>query len=57
MKTVRYEYAVIDEQGVLADHIPTRAEARLYKQDWKGWDNKVRIIQRKYVMQSEKEVR
>ena len=55
MKT-RYEYDVVLQDGAVY-YAQTRQEAREKKQLCKEFGNNAKIIQRKYVIQSEKEVR
>ena len=56
---VKYEYDVVNSEGDVISWGSTRQEARMEKAMIREYnpDLKTKIVQRKYVMQSEKEVR
>jgi hypothetical protein len=59
MKTkmkVKYEYDVVFQDGIVY-YTGTRQEAREKKQLCEEFGNKAKIVQRKYVLQEEREVR
>ena len=57
MKT-RYEYVVVSKKsGEILDKAYVREDARLCKNDWKENGFDVKILQRKYVLQEQREIR
>jgi hypothetical protein len=57
MKT-KYEYdVVVNDGGVFDLTCNTRAEARQIKNSWIKSEYKAKIVQRKYVLQEQREIR
>lgn len=55
MKT-KYEYDVV-VSGEVVYYANTRQEAREVKNVEKGWGSSAKIVQRKYVLQEQREIR
>jgi len=53
---IRYEYDVVLQDGAVY-YAGTRQEAREKKQLCKEFGNKAKIVQRKYVLQEQREIR